>query len=108
MRNLITAGLALSAVFVALTGKVHAYVNYPWCVQGETRGMECVFSTKEQCAQDGRGRGFGTQCIRNPTYTRPSPGVDQHREELAPEQTREHLDVHEEVRPRRDPSAAIG
>jgi len=68
MRKLITAGLALSAVFVALTGKVHAYVNYPWCVQGETRGMECVFSTKEQCAQDGRGRGFGSQCIRNPTY----------------------------------------
>jgi Protein of unknown function (DUF3551) len=68
MRKLITAGMALSAVFVALTEKVHAYVNYPWCVQGETRGMECVFSTKEQCAQDGRGRGFGSQCIRNPTY----------------------------------------
>ena len=68
MRKLITAGLALSAVFVALTGKVHAYVNYPWCVNGETRGFECYFSTKEQCAQDGRGRGFGTQCIRNPDY----------------------------------------
>ena len=59
---------SVSAVFVALTGKVDAYVNYPWCVQGETRGMECVFSTKEQCSQDGRGRGFGSQCIRNPTY----------------------------------------
>src|SRR5437773_12274051 len=34
--------------------------------------------------------------------------VDQHRQELAPEQTREHLDVYKEVRPRSDPSAAIG
>ena len=34
--------------------------------------------------------------------------VDQHREELAPEQTLENFDVHKEVRPRSDPSAAIG
>jgi hypothetical protein len=67
MRKLMIAGLTLSAAFAA-SGQVHAYVNYPWCVAGETRGMECVFSTKEQCAQDGRGRGFGTQCIQNPSY----------------------------------------
>ena len=67
MKKLILAGLALSAVF-ATRGEVQAYVNYPWCVNGETRGFECYFSTKEQCAQDGRGRGFGTQCIRNPDY----------------------------------------
>jgi len=67
MRKLMIGGLTLSALFAA-SGQVHAYVNYPWCVMGETRGMECVFSTKEQCAQDGRGRGFGSQCILNPGY----------------------------------------
>jgi Protein of unknown function (DUF3551) len=71
MKKLIMAGLALSAVF-AVSGKVHAYVNYPWCAMGETRGVDCVFSTKEQCAEDGRGRGFGTQCMRNPDY---KPGL---------------------------------
>jgi len=67
MKKLITAGLALSAVFAVLP-VAHAYVNYPWCVIGEARGTECVFASKEQCAQDGRGRGFGSQCIRNPSY----------------------------------------
>ena len=67
MRNLITAGLVLSAMFVTLGG-VRASVSYPWCVMGETRGFECYFSTREQCAADGRGRGFGGQCIRNPYY----------------------------------------
>jgi hypothetical protein len=70
MRRLITAGLALSASFVAL-GQAHASVSYPWCVMGETRGFECYFSTREQCAADGRGRGFGGQCIRNPYYRGP-------------------------------------
>jgi len=74
MKRLILAGLALSAVF-ATRGEVQAYVNYPWCVNGETRGFECYFSTKEQCAQDGRGRGFGTQCIRNPDYNPALPSV---------------------------------
>jgi len=67
MKKLILAGLALSAVLAA-RGEVQAYVNYPWCAMGDTRGVDCVFATKEQCAQDGRGRGFGTQCIRNPEY----------------------------------------
>jgi hypothetical protein len=67
MKKLITAGLALSVVFPAL-GEVHAYVNYPWCVHGDARGFECVFSSREQCNADGRGRGFGGQCIQNPHY----------------------------------------
>jgi hypothetical protein len=67
MSKFIIGALALSAVFATL-GEGRAYVSYPWCVNGETRGMECYFSTKEQCAQDGRGRGFGSQCIRNPGY----------------------------------------
>jgi hypothetical protein len=71
MRKLMTAGLALSALFAA-SGKVHAELNYPWCLTGDTRGYECVFSSHEQCAQDGRNRGFGGQCIPNPAY---KPGV---------------------------------
>ncbi len=67
MRKLMTAGLALSALF-AVSGNVRAAVNYPWCVIGETRGVECVFTSREQCAQDGRNRGFGGQCIRNQFY----------------------------------------
>jgi hypothetical protein len=67
MKKLITAGLALSAMFAAL-GEVHAYVNYPWCVVGESRGIECVFTSKEQCAASGRGQGFGSQCQQNPNY----------------------------------------
>jgi Protein of unknown function (DUF3551) len=67
MMKLITAGLALTVVFAA-SGKVHAAVNYPWCIQGETRGFECIFSSREQCAQDGRNRGFGGLCQRNQFY----------------------------------------
>jgi Protein of unknown function (DUF3551) len=68
-RQSVIAGLALSAVFA---GKAQAYVNYPWCLMGDTRGFECVFSSREQCMQDGRNRGFGSQCIQNPSY---KPGV---------------------------------
>jgi hypothetical protein len=74
MRKLMTAGLALSAV-VAVSGKANAYVNYPWCIIGETRGIDCVFETKEQCTQDGRNRGFGGQCTKNPFYNPALPSV---------------------------------
>jgi hypothetical protein len=67
MKTLMAAGLALSAVFVG-SGQAHAYVSYPWCIIGDTRGVDCVFSSREQCAQDGRNRGFGGQCIQNPFY----------------------------------------
>jgi Protein of unknown function (DUF3551) len=67
MKKLMTAGLSLSAVLTAL-GEVKAYVNYPWCIIGDTRGIDCVFSTREQCTADGRNRGFGSQCIKNPSY----------------------------------------
>jgi hypothetical protein len=71
MRKSIIAGLTLSAasaVLTSFTGQSHAYVNYPWCIIGETRGIDCVFSSREQCAMDGRNRGFGGQCVRNPNY----------------------------------------
>jgi hypothetical protein len=67
MRKLMNAASALSALFAA-SGKVHAEVNYPWCIIGNTRAVDCYFSSREQCAQDGRNRGFGGQCIQNPFY----------------------------------------
>jgi hypothetical protein len=67
MKKLMTAGLSLSAVLTPL-GEVKAYVNYPWCIIGDTRGIDCLFMSREQCAVDGRNRGFGSQCIKNPYY----------------------------------------
>ena len=76
MKKLMSAGLALSAMF-STPGKVHAYVNYPWCIVGDTRGIDCVFSTREQCVFDGRNRGFGGQCVKNPNYDpKKGPVVD--------------------------------
>jgi hypothetical protein len=68
VRKSVIAGLALWAGLAAFAGKTHAEVNYPWCIIGDTRGYECVFLSREQCAQDGRNRGFGGQCIQNPAY----------------------------------------
>jgi hypothetical protein len=45
-------------------GKANAHVNYPWCIIGDTRAVDCVFMRREQCAVDGRNRGFGGQCIK--------------------------------------------
>jgi hypothetical protein len=74
MKKSIIVGLALSAV-VAATGKANAYMNYPWCIIGDTRGIDCVFMTREQCSLDGRNRGFGGQCINNPFYNPALPPV---------------------------------
>ncbi len=68
MQKLIITGLILGAGLTVLGGQAQAYPNYPWCAQGDTRGTECYFSTREQCANDGRNRGFGGQCIQNPFY----------------------------------------
>ncbi len=74
MRRLITAGLALSAA-IAASEKANAYLNYPWCIIGDTRGIDCVFTSREQCAEDGRNRGFGGQCAKNPFYNPALPPV---------------------------------
>jgi len=74
MRKLMNAAFALSALFAA-SGKVHAEVNYPWCIIGNTRAVDCYFSSREQCAQDGRNRGFGDHCIQNPAYKPGAPTV---------------------------------
>ena len=89
MRKPIIAELALLGVTMALTGEVHAYVNYPWCAVGITRGLDCVFASREQCAEDGRGRGFGTQCMQNPSYNPRLPSVvDQGRQAREADQRR--------------------
>jgi hypothetical protein len=68
MQKSIIAGLVLGAGLTTFGGQAHAYVNYPWCVHGDGRGLECAFSTRDQCAMDGRNRGFGGQCVQNPYY----------------------------------------
>jgi hypothetical protein len=75
MRKSAIAGLALWAAFAAFAGKAQAEVNYPWCIVGDNRGIDCVFSGREQCMQDGRNRGFGGQCIQNPYYKPGKPTV---------------------------------
>jgi hypothetical protein len=77
MRQLMTTVMALSVLFVTFAGKAHAEVNYPWCIIGDTRAIDCYFSTREQCMQDGRNRGFGSQCIKNPYYKPGKPTVSQ-------------------------------
>jgi hypothetical protein len=75
MRKSVIAGLALWAAFAAFAGKTRAEVNYPWCIIGNTRAVDCYFTSREQCAQDGRNRGFGGQCIQNPAYKPGAPTV---------------------------------
>jgi hypothetical protein len=67
MKKVMIAAFALFALF-GVSGKAHADVNYPWCIVGDTRAVDCYFSSREQCMQDGRNRGFGGQCIQNPAY----------------------------------------
>jgi hypothetical protein len=74
MRQFMMTVMALAS-FAAFAGKAQAYIDYPWCLMGDTRGYECVFSTREQCMQDGRNRGFGSQCIQNPYYKPGAPTV---------------------------------
>jgi hypothetical protein len=74
MRQFMMTVMALSALF-AVSGKARAEVNYPWCIIGDTRTIECYFSSREQCAQDGRNRGFGSQCMPNPFYKPGAPTV---------------------------------
>lgn len=74
MKKLTVAILACAA-WAATPQHSQAYVNYPWCAHGDSRGMECVFTSREQCAADGRTRGFGTLCIRNPNFNPSLPAV---------------------------------
>lgn len=74
MKKSMVAGLVLLAV-VAASEKASAYLNYPWCIIGDTRAVDCVFASREQCAVDGRNRGFGGQCIQNPFYNPALPSV---------------------------------
>jgi hypothetical protein len=82
MKKIMTAVFALSALFAA-SGKAHAEVNYPWCIIGDTRAVDCYFSSREQCMQDGRNRGFGSQCIKDPYYKPGIPTVPGEKREMA-------------------------
>jgi hypothetical protein len=75
MKKLIAAGIVLSAVSIALMGDVNASANYPWCIIGYHRGVDCYFSTREQCAAEGRNLGFGRRCLPNPFYNPALPSV---------------------------------
>jgi hypothetical protein len=50
MRKSLIAGLALCATLTGFAGKAQAYVNCPWCMIGDTRAVDCVFSSREQCS----------------------------------------------------------
>jgi hypothetical protein len=65
-----TIVLAFLAALIAFTSEALAYVSYPWCVMGSRRSFECYYTTREQCAEEGRG--FGGTCIQNPFYHRPA------------------------------------
>jgi hypothetical protein len=66
MRKLMTAGLAISAVFTAL-GEAGAYVDYPWCTITGGGSRQCTFSSREDCVGNS-SRGFGSLCMENPYY----------------------------------------
>jgi hypothetical protein len=63
-KAVIIFGLALLGAITALPSGSHAQ---PWCAVGGPRGMDCDFSTREQCTTEGRWRGVGARCVRNPS-----------------------------------------
>lgn len=77
MRKSVIAGLALWRPLRRPQERSTQMLNYPWWLMGDTRGYECVFSSREQCMQDGRNRGFGGQCIQNPAYKSGKPTASQ-------------------------------
>jgi hypothetical protein len=75
MKKLIAGGFMLSAAFAALIGEADALANYPWCIIGYHRSVDCYFSTRDQCAAEWRNLGFGRRCIQNPFYNPALPSV---------------------------------
>ena len=65
MKQFITAGLTLAAICSGC-GNSLAYINYPWCVFGESRGTDCSYRSKEECTHSGRSRGFGVSAAKIP------------------------------------------
>jgi len=74
MSHFTTLGLMLAATF-ALVENADAYMNYPWCINGDSRGVDCSYRSKEECAKSGRNRGFGSQCRENTAYNPALPFV---------------------------------
>ena len=65
MKQFITAGLTLAAICSGC-GNSLAYINYPWCVFGESRGTDCSYRSKEECTHSGRSRGSGVSAAKIP------------------------------------------
>jgi hypothetical protein len=72
MKKLAIAGLALAALSGA-GGKVHAHGNYPWCVVGQHRDIDCAFSSREQCLTAAGNLGLARKCMQNPFYNPARP-----------------------------------
>jgi Protein of unknown function (DUF3551) len=67
MTKLSVAGLALAASFGALE-EAHGHGNYPWCIVGYHRSVDCSFSSRDQCAVAAVNLGVVRRCLQNPFY----------------------------------------
>jgi hypothetical protein len=45
MSHFIMVGLILAAA-IAAAEKAQAYINYPWCINGDARGIDCSYRSK--------------------------------------------------------------
>jgi hypothetical protein len=68
MKRLAAAGLVLFAMFIALMGEVNALANYPWCILGYHRGVDCYFSTRDAGAMRCRREKYG---VWSQVHTKP-------------------------------------
>lgn len=67
MRNLILAGVAACATFVAYPRPAAAYIEHAWCGVENGRSRACDYDTREQCRLT-RERLGGGDCFENPNY----------------------------------------
>jgi Protein of unknown function (DUF3551) len=76
MRKFIFAGLALSAVPIALPLAAAAQESHAWCRIESNAGSanRCYWDTWDQCRQSEQ-RQMGGSCYRNPAYRAPEPGL---------------------------------
>jgi hypothetical protein len=75
--RLIPIPFAFAAGAVAVATAAQAQ-NYPWCANfADGAGVNCGFSTYEQCMATSRGSGGA--CTRNNLYVAPGPAPLAHR-----------------------------
>jgi hypothetical protein len=100
MRNLIFAGLALSAGLITLLQPAGAQRLYRWCTVESGNTRECYWDTKEQCAET-KQHLQGGSCYENPFWraAAPSPAVREvrvkpHRERAVRHPSHDHSADH--------------